>query len=192
MTDCKELGSPQRRHAPATGVVVRETDGNGFVTKVELEDTSNAWHTIWTGTDPAQPGKAADFILRFAATSYSVQAVRLTVDTDHTADEFEEIDAVRLLTGGSPSSTTTAVVTLDAAPTAADDWATTNQGQTAYVHVLDNDSDPDGDALAVSVTSGSSHATYSISGGVLAYTPTSGYSGSDSLTYQIDDVTATV
>ena len=173
--------------AAATGVVVRETYGNGFVTQVELQDTSNTWHTIWSGTDPSQPNKPTDFILSFPVTSYNVQAVRITADTTQNAGDYDEIDAVRLLTGGSPSSLTLATSAVDQPPTAVDDWASANKGQTISIPVLANDSDPDGDSLTVSIATGPSHGSASVSSGVISYTPTSGYSGSDTLTYTIDD-----
>src|SRR5205823_228475 len=103
-------------------------------------------------TDPSAAGKATDFVLTFPQTSYSVQAVRLTVDTGHAADTWEEIDAVRLLTGGSPSGVGLGTYAADQAPVGADDWAEANEGTAVSVPVLQNDSDPDGDPLTVAAT----------------------------------------
>jgi hypothetical protein len=80
----------------ATGVTIRETDGNGFVYQVDLVDTSGGLHTIWTGTDPSQPGTPADFVINFATTSYLVKGVKIYVDTNHDLSTWEEIDAVLL------------------------------------------------------------------------------------------------
>src|SRR5207237_697986 len=78
----------------ATGVIVRETSGQGFVTSVVLIDTSNVEHTIWSGTDPAQDsGGPVDLIVRFPQTSYNVAKVKVNVDTDHAEGTSEEIDA---------------------------------------------------------------------------------------------------
>jgi hypothetical protein len=77
-------------------VTVQETFGNGFVTKVDVRNqATQAWTTVWTGTDPTVPGTVADFAVSFAQTSYLVDAVRITVDTNHSAS-WEEIDAVQL------------------------------------------------------------------------------------------------
>ena len=62
-------------------------------------DTAGAAHAVWSGEDPSRPGGPADFVLRFAATAYQVAGVRLTVNTGHDQEAWEEIDAVRLLTG---------------------------------------------------------------------------------------------
>jgi hypothetical protein len=80
----------------ATGFSVRETDGNGFVTQVDLVDTSNTYHTIWAGTDPTQPGTPADFAINFAETSYPVKGIKVYVDTNHDPNNYEEIDAIQL------------------------------------------------------------------------------------------------
>src|SRR3989449_1897891 len=87
----------------ATGVTIRETWGNGFVTKVELLDVSDAFHTVFNGTDPSLPGTPADFDIAFAPTTYQVKAVRITTDTNHNLSTWEEIDGVQLrgiATGG--------------------------------------------------------------------------------------------
>jgi hypothetical protein len=82
----------------ATGVTIRETWGNGFVTKVEVRNQSTqAFETVWSGTDPTAPGSVADFVVSFAARTYLVDAVRITVDTNHSLGTWEEIDAVQLV-----------------------------------------------------------------------------------------------
>ena len=78
-------------------MTIRETWGNGFVTKVELIETDGVTtHTVFTGTDPSQPGAPADFLVSFPLTSYKVAAVKITTSTDHNATAFEEIDSVQL------------------------------------------------------------------------------------------------
>lgn len=82
----------------ATGVIVRETYGNGFVYRIDLIDTSNVAHTVWTGRDLSPSGSPVNFTVTFPATSYEVKAVKIFVDTDITQlNTWEEIDAVRLL-----------------------------------------------------------------------------------------------
>jgi hypothetical protein len=80
----------------ADGVTIRENQGNGFVTQIELLDTSNVYHTVWAGVDPSQPGALADFRVSWPETAYQVQGVRITVNTDHQLARYEEIDSVQL------------------------------------------------------------------------------------------------
>jgi hypothetical protein len=81
--------------AYASGVTIRETDGNGFVYQVDVLDTSSILHTVWTGTDPSAPGTPVDYLVNFAQTDYLVNGVKIYVDTNHSGS-WEEIDAVQL------------------------------------------------------------------------------------------------
>jgi len=45
----------------AEGVTIRESLGNGFVTRVDLLDTNGVYRQIWSGTDPSQPGSIVNF-----------------------------------------------------------------------------------------------------------------------------------
>jgi subtilisin-like proprotein convertase family protein len=81
----------------ATGVVIRETYGNGFVSRVELLDTEDVLHEVWADTDPSEPGAPVDFSIEFPVTPYLVQGVKITTNTDHNPFAWEEIDAVQLL-----------------------------------------------------------------------------------------------
>jgi subtilisin family serine protease len=87
-------------------------------------------------------------------------------------------------------ATATVSVTVMAAnhpPVAADDSAITNQGVPVTVLVLANDSDVDGDTLAVSGVGQPAHGTAAIGGGGAVYTPAAGYYGSDSFGYTVSD-----
>lgn len=81
----------------ATGVVIRENWGNGFVTRVDLIDTDDQAYTVWTGTDPSTPTSSVNFLVRFPQTEYPVNGVRIYVNTSHNLTTWEEIDAVCLL-----------------------------------------------------------------------------------------------
>ncbi len=77
----------------ATGLTVYEPFNSGSIYQVDLIDTEGACHTVWTGTDGTDcPGK---FVLTFAKTSYKVEGAKIY--TRH--DEYEEIDAVKLIGG---------------------------------------------------------------------------------------------
>ena len=80
----------------ATGVRVRESFGNGAVTKIELrEQATGTWHQVWSGADPTAAGGPADFDVTFGPTSYLADGVRITLDMNH-SPAWEEIDAVQL------------------------------------------------------------------------------------------------
>ncbi len=92
----------------ANSVTVRETDGSGFVTKIELVDTGGGLHTVFAGVDPSPLGAIANFSTAFAQTGYLVKGVKITVNTNHNltaGDPWEEIDSVQL-TGIAPPPAT--------------------------------------------------------------------------------------
>ena len=52
----------RRRVVPvvnATGVVVRETLNAGFVSRIDVVDTTNVYHTVFSGVDPSPVGSKA-------------------------------------------------------------------------------------------------------------------------------------
>jgi hypothetical protein len=92
--------------------------------------------------------------------------------------------------GGSASATVTVSVTcpVNHAPTAVNDAASTPYNTQVAVAALTNDSDPDGDALAIIAITQPTRGAASIAGGTsLLYTPTPGLCGADSFTYTIAD-----
>ncbi len=87
----------------ATGVAIRETCGNGFVTQVDLIDTDGQAHPIFSGSDSTPPGAPGYLALDFSATSYLVDGVAIYVDTNHDLTTWEEIDAVALTDSYAPN-----------------------------------------------------------------------------------------
>ncbi|PSQ87819.1 MAG: hypothetical protein BRD30_08155, partial [Bacteroidetes bacterium QH_2_63_10] len=80
-------------------------------------------------------------------------------------------------------------------PVASPDSATVPAGSTLVVEapgVLENDSDPDGDSLNASLVSGVSEGSLTLDAdGAFEYTPTNGFGGTDSFTYEaVDDSSA--
>lgn len=74
------------------------------------------------------------------------------------------------------------------APTAGDDSAFVYAGSSIALNVLANDTDPEGDALALSTVSAPAHGSATLNAnGTITYTPTAGYSGGDSFTYTVKD-----
>jgi serine/threonine protein phosphatase PrpC len=90
--------------------------------------------------------------------------------------------------GGSATGSVSVTVTAtNHAPVAAGDVAIVSEDVPATVDVLANDSDVDGDPLAVvSVTQGA-HGTVSLNAGVVTYAPAANYHGADAFTYTVDD-----
>src|SRR5215213_9423144 len=82
----------------------------------------------------------------------------------------------------------TVTITQDAAPTANNDTATTDEDTPVDINVLANDVEPDGDTLnVISVTQGA-NGTVSINPDkTVHYAPNLNFFGSDSFTYTIDD-----
>ncbi|MBE9060908.1 Ig-like domain-containing protein [cf. Phormidesmis sp. LEGE 11477] len=74
------------------------------------------------------------------------------------------------------------------APSAVADGFTTQTDVAVQGNVLTNDSDPDGDALVATLVNDVSEGVLSLdSDGSFTYTPDTGFSGSDSFTYEISD-----
>ncbi|MEZ4709298.1 MAG: tandem-95 repeat protein [Caldilineaceae bacterium] len=90
--------------------------------------------------------------------------------------------------GGTDTATVDITITsVNDAPVAVDDSATTDQETAVTIDVLANDSDVDGDILTVaSVTQPANGAVVS-NGSDVTYTPDASFSGSDSFTYTVSD-----
>ncbi|MBB1127421.1 Ig-like domain-containing protein, partial [Thiospirillum jenense] len=78
---------------------------------------------------------------------------------------------------------------MNSAPVANDDSATVTEGESIVIDVLENDSDPDGDALAITSITHGDHGTVTITddGLEVCYTKEEDYSGSDQFEYTISD-----
>jgi len=91
---------------------------------------------------------------------------------------------------GSRLSSTPSVVA-NSLPVANNDSATTPYNTAVVISVLANDTDNDGTLDASTLTLGTQPAngaaTVNNTNGDITYTPTSGYSGNDSFTYQVSD-----
>jgi VCBS repeat-containing protein len=73
-------------------------------------------------------------------------------------------------------------------PVAVNDSATVDKNSANnLIDVLANDSDPDGDPLAIILVSDPLHGAAAIVGNQVAYTPDFGYTGADSFAYSISD-----
>jgi VCBS repeat-containing protein len=86
-----------------------------------------------------------------------------------------------------PGTATINVLSVNDAPDATNDAATTPTGKPVTVPVLGNDSDPDADPLLVASFTAPAHGRVTRSGTGLRYTPNAGYQGPDSFTYKVSD-----
>jgi PKD repeat protein len=87
-----------------------------------------------------------------------------------------------------PASKTITVTQPNRAPVANNDSAQTAKNTAVTLNVLTNDSDPDGDALSVAAVGLALNGTVANNGGgSVTYTPSNGYSGTDSFSYTISD-----
>lgn len=91
-----------------------------------------------------------------------------------------------------PATVTVAVqasAPVDRAPVAVDDTATTTARKPVGIDVLANDTDPDGDPLAIAaVVTAPAHGTAQVgAGGTVVYTADPGFTGTDTFVYQVVD-----
>ncbi len=119
----------------------------------------------------------------------------------HTSPDFEapadaDHDNVYLATvrvsDGTATTTEAVTVTVtnvnDNAPVAAGDSLTVLEDAAATaVPVLTNDTDADGDTLAVTAVTQPAHGTVTLANGQVSYKPAADYNGSDSFTYTVSD-----
>ncbi|MCA9135140.1 MAG: S8 family serine peptidase [Planctomycetales bacterium] len=81
----------------ASGVVIRETFGNGHVRKVEARNAiTGQYINVADPIDISLPNVPFDFQVTWPQTEYPVDAIRITIDTDHNQNAYEEIDSVQL------------------------------------------------------------------------------------------------
>ena len=114
--------------------------------------------------------------------------VRYTPDPDFAgADTFDY--TVDDGTGNSDTGSVAVTVTpVNDPPTAVDDVLVTLRNTAGSVAVLENDSDVDGDMLAVGSVSTPAHGTATLGAdGTITYQPASGYVGADAFDYSIGD-----
>ncbi len=132
--------------------------------------------------NPADQGAYGAVTIR-VTTSVAAAGSELVGSVDATTTSFDPFHA-------NNNATTISYVNPPVAnqpPAAQDDSASTTQGSTVTVPVLDNDSDDDGDPLTVSTVGSATHGQVGADGTNVHYTPDAGFLGNDSFTYTISD-----
>jgi len=87
----------------------------------------------------------------------------------------------------STASVYVSVTPVNDPPMAGPDTAATNKNTPVTVSVLANDADIDGGALSVSAVTQGSNGAVTTNGNTVTYTPATGFTGSDSFTYNVSD-----
>lgn len=85
-----------RRPVKASGFVIHENYGNGFVRRVEAIDLSGNTHLLWQGEDNSPSTLSGFSVTLSEPTDYTVRGLKIWVDIDHSSD-WEEIDAIELI-----------------------------------------------------------------------------------------------
>ncbi len=91
---------------------------------------------------------------------------------------------------GTLSSTATVTITITPVndpPRAVDDFVATDPGVPLAFNAIANDTDVDGDTLAVASAAAPAHGSIDIVGGQLVYTPDAGFTGVDVFAYTVED-----
>lgn len=88
---------------------------------------------------------------------------------------------------GGTGGATVSLTVINSAPIARDDAAVTQTDTAVTVAVLANDTDPNGDALTVTGYTNGGHGAVTLVGGNPVYTPATGWYGTDSFTYTVED-----
>lgn len=160
---------------------------NDLISNIVLEAGQDA-----TGNNFAERGLYGEFILVkwfFASSLTGSPMLRETIAWGE--EQAGNTDLAQMIRDGSMESEGPP----NANPVATGDTYSVDQDSTLSVTVengvLQNDTDADGDPLTASVVTGTTHGTLSLSAdGAFTYTPESGYTGTDSFTYQANDGSA--
>lgn len=131
----------------ANGAVIRELGGHGMIYQVDVvQNSNNALHTVWKGSDQTMPGMPRDFVVSWATTPYLVKGLRIWVDTDLSPNKQELIDSIALrgrIVAGDPRERR--VFSSPISPDADQDGLTDAQERARGSNP--NDPDTDGDSL---------------------------------------------
>ena len=179
-------------NSAATITVSRTAGSSGTVSVVYSTSngtaTAGSDYVATTGTLNWADGDTAD----------KTFTVTINGDTVYEADETVNLTLSNPGGGAALGGQATATLTIlnddpnvNSPPVAVDDYVTVNMNtQLTSILAMANDSDPDGNTISISSVGTPSHGTAQLNPNAnyfIIYTPTTGYSGTDSFTYTISD-----
>ena len=151
---------------------------DGSFTDVDADDSLSYMATL-------SDGSALPAWLSFDAETQTFNGTPAAADIGTMSIEVRASD----LSGVSVSDVFDVTISnnLNHAPITQDDFAVTDEDASVTIDVLANDTDTDGDTLSVDTASAANGSVIINPDGTLRYTPDSGFSGSDSISYSISD-----
>jgi len=122
------------------------------------------------------------------ATSYTASAITYTPTTGYSGPDAFTYTVSDGQGGAATGSVQVTVTSSNTPPNAVNDGPVTTQKNTALtIDPRTNDADSDGGTLAVTAVSTPTNGATSYTASSVTYTPTTGYTGSDSFTYTLSD-----
>jgi len=178
--------------SPGTLTVEGPVDLSGTTLAIEaLGATPSTGHDQLKATGAVQLGGTLDVTLLDGydppgGTSFTL------VEAESVAGTFDAVNrptlSGRTVDVEYQAGSVTLTVTADnTPPTASDDEAQTSEDTAVTVDVLANDSDDDGDPLAITEVTDPTHGTAAVIDNAVRYTPSDGYTGEDAFTYTVSD-----
>ena len=163
----------------ATNDMASTVDGQNVLIDVTANDTDDGGDVSVTSVSSAGNGSAT---IENGQVRYTPNSGYVGVDTF----TYTIVDSEGLTDTATVSVTVTANGSVNTAPIAVDDTATTNAGEAVSIHVIDNDSDNES-AFSITEFGQGSNGSVVNSNGKLVYTPNADFFGTDSFTYTIVD-----
>ena len=154
------------------------------------EDTPVTISVLGNDSDPDRDTLT---VVGVSAPTHGTAVVADTGEVVYTPEpDFHGTDSFTYVVGDGSGLTARAAVTVTVRPVndpplAVDDAADTPEDTPVTISVLGNDSDVEGDALALVEVSAPTHGTAAVDTGEVVYTPEPDFHGTDSFTYVVGD-----
>jgi Ca2+-binding RTX toxin-like protein len=171
---------------------VQDTDGILVIGSVAIGESNVDGFTL-TGTAQPTTGGNYSFAQGGFTWNFRMDGTTLVLTQNGVAEATHSVRILNYQNGkfGITLNDGTTNPTPNVAPVANNDSATTTAGQAIAISVLANDTDSDGTVNATTVVAQTqpAHGTVAVNSatGVITYTPTANYNGSDSFTYKVKD-----
>jgi VCBS repeat-containing protein len=162
----------------APGVLINDSDPDGdnlAVTSVNTGGTLGAVNWSTDGSFIYDPDGQFEYL---SAGNSTTDSFTYTVSDGHGGTDVATVAIIINGVDDTPGNNP---------PVAENDSATTPQGTAVTITILDNDSDPDGDTLALDSVGPAGNGSITDNGSSVTYTPNPGFTGTDSFDYTISD-----